>query len=123
MGGCGGGSAGSDKPGSSTADTKKNATSEGIATDDSKAESKTGSSATGSSATKADSPKETTGGSRAFVAAPGNAQIVDDAAAADGASSVGLDLPEKILYMLLGALIAAAGIVAYHATMGKCSKV
>lgn len=51
----------------------------------------------------------------------GNAfTVLDDATRtpSDGTSS----LPEKILYMLLGALIAAVVIIAYRATVGKYSK-
>merc|ERR1712084_147531 len=50
----------------------------------------------------------------AFVATPGYEHIIDDATAG---SYHGLGLPEKMLYMLLGALIAAALMVAYHATL------
>merc|ERR1712226_677630 len=58
----------------------------------------------------------------------GNAfAVLDDATegsyhTSDGTSSVGFQLPEKILYMLLGSLIAAVVIIAYRATVGKCSK-
>merc|ERR1712151_460949 len=55
----------------------------------------------------------------AFVATPGYEHIIDDATAG---SYHGLGLPEKMLYMLLGALIAAALMVAYHATVAKYFK-